>query len=71
MDIFVGIFMTVVGGLVAIVVCGALLLLYLKNAYKVLQTLQGKTGYSVLTAVRAVGIFIPLLGIVMGLVKGA
>ena len=55
---------------VAAVICG-LLLLYVKNAHKVLLTLQGKSGFSLITIVRAAGIFFPLLGIVMGLIKGA
>lgn len=53
----------------ATVICG-LLMLYAKNAYKVLLTLQGKSVFSLITIVRAAGIFFPLLGIVMGFVNG-
>lgn len=71
MDIFVGIFMTVVGGFVGVVVIGGILFLYFKNLWKVVLTLQGKTEFTFRTIIRAAGIFFPLLGIAMGFVKGA
>ena len=45
--------------------------LYVRNLYKVIQTLKGKSAISIRTVIRAIGVFFPILGIVMGLVKGA
>lgn len=70
MDIFVGVFMSIVGGLAAVVVAGAILLLYLKSLFKVIRALQGRSEFSPMTLVRVVGIFIPVLGVLMGFVKG-
>ena len=44
--------------------------LYLNNLFKVVRTVQGENQYSIRTILRAIGIFLPLLGVFMGCIKG-
>ena len=61
-DILTAIFVVVVGlGMLA---------LYLKNLYKVYRVYKGELEFSFWTIIRAIGIFVPAIGITMGFKNG-
>ena len=46
-------------------------MLYARNLFKVIKTVQGDTQFSLRTILRVFGIFMPLLGVAMGFVNGS
>lgn len=60
----------IAGSIAGLFLVTCIAMLYFKNLFKVIHTLQGKNKVSVRTPIRIFGVFFPLLGIAMGLVKG-